>query len=419
MSATHNKEKRSMWSFPWNYRESFTIALSLLLISLLLQSTTRACIEPVSAPFNLILGILFIFIIIVLQLGFRTTSFVKWLRSVPASVSAISLMLLLTVVLGVFPQKERPETMFGTDAILSSWPFLIAQIYFLLTLGMCTINRMFPWKTRNIGFILNHLGLFIALGSGILGRGDVQRYTMELRRGQPEWRAVDKQGSMKDFPFAFDLQSFDMDTYPAKLGLANINNDKIEQKGTNALRTLVKGDNYTFNNLNIQVIDYLENSKFTGEKYDHVNEIGAVPSAYLRVRSENPKIDTTGWISCGSFNTSYSILPIDQKYALVMLRPEARKFSTSVNVYYKDKSSEKATIEVNKPYTADSWNVYQLSYDEKYGKYSPLSIIELVRDPWLPVVYLGVFMMILGSVYIILKGAGGSQEFKQEKDNEL
>lgn len=87
-----------------------------------------------------------------------------------------------------------------------------------------------------------------------------------------------------------------------------------------------------------------------------------------------------------------------------MLRPEAKKFSSAVNVYYKDGQGEKANIEVNKPFATSGWKIYQLSYDEKFGKWSELSVIELVRDPWLPVVYTGIFMMIAGAIYLIFKG---------------
>ena len=50
------------------------------------------------------------------------------------------------------------------------------------------------------------------------------------------------------------------------------------------------------------------------------------------------------------------------------------------------------------------WKMYQLSYDERFGKYSTTSTIEFVKDPWLPVVYLGVFMMIGGAIYLFFIG---------------
>ncbi len=39
-----------------------------------------------------------------------------------------------------------------------------------------------------------------------------------------------------------------------------------------------------------------------------------------------------------------------------------------------------------------------MSYDEEKGRWSDVSIFELVRDPWLPVVYVGIVMMMLGAI---------------------
>ena len=59
-------------------------------------------------------------------------------------------------------------------------------------------------------------------------------------------------------------------------------------------------------------------------------------------------------------------------------------------------------IEVNKPFTINGWKIYQLSYNEQMGKWSNLSIFELVTDPWMPVVYVGIFMLLFGAVGMFL-----------------
>jgi hypothetical protein len=38
------------------------------------------------------------------------------------------------------------------------------------------------------------------------------------------------------------------------------------------------------------------------------------------------------------------------------------------------------------------------------GKYSKRSVIEAVRDPWLPVVYAGILMLLGGAVYLFWLG---------------
>lgn len=61
-----------------------------------------------------------------------------------------------------------------------------------------------------------------------------------------------------------------------------------------------------------------------------------------------------------------------------------------------------ADIEVNSPLSVEGWKIYQLSYDTSMGRWSETSVLELVRDPWLPFVYAGLGMMMLGAVFMFL-----------------
>ena len=112
----------------------------------------------------------------------------------------------------------------------------------------------------------------------------------------------------------------------------------------------------------------------------------------------------TGWISCGSYRVMYQHLDLGRHYFLVMLFPEARKYASEVSVMTPDGGSGNITLEVNKPTRIAGWELYQLSYDDRMGKWSRVSILEAVRDPWLPVVYTGTFLLLAGAVYLFLKG---------------
>jgi hypothetical protein len=72
------------------------------------------------------------------------------------------------------------------------------------------------------------------------------------------------------------------------------------------------------------------------------------------------------------------------------------------------------TIEVNRPLKISGWNIYQLSYDETKGRWSDVSVFELVRDPWLPAVYAGIIMMVLGAVCLFVNAPKGKEERKEE-----
>ena len=69
-----------------------------------------------------------------------------------------------------------------------------------------------------------------------------------------------------------------------------------------------------------------------------------------------------------------------------------------------EQTNNKIDIEVNKPFFHKGWYLYQTGYDEKQGRWSNLSIIEAVKDPWLYVVYTGIYMLIAGSVFLFWQG---------------
>ncbi len=58
------------------------------------------------------------------------------------------------------------------------------------------------------------------------------------------------------------------------------------------------------------------------------------------------------------------------------------------------------------------WKIYQLSYDESKGRWSDISVFELVRDPWLPVVYAGIIMMMLGAICLFVNAQKRKEEDK-------
>lgn len=78
-----------------------------------------------------------------------------------------------------------------------------------------------------------------------------------------------------------------------------------------------------------------------------------------------------------------------------------RRFASDIHVLTKRGSDFKATVDVNHPVKADGWKIYQYGYDTLAGADSKISILELVRDPWLPYVYVGIFMMLAGALIML------------------
>ena len=95
-------------------------------------------------------------------------------------------------------------------------------------------------------------------------------------------------------------------------------------------------------------------------------------------------------------------LELGDGFSLVMPAREPRRYASDVSVYTRDGKEVHGTVEVNKPVKADGWKIYQVSYDEEMGKWSEVSVFELVRDPWHPAVYAGIYLMLAGAACLFL-----------------
>ena len=81
-----------------------------------------------------------------------------------------------------------------------------------------------------------------------------------------------------------------------------------------------------------------------------------------------------------------------------------KRFASAIKIVEKSGREMEATIDVNKPIVVDGWKIYQYGYDTSMGAESKISILELVSDPWLPLVYAGIFMMLGGAVCMFVFG---------------
>ena len=81
-----------------------------------------------------------------------------------------------------------------------------------------------------------------------------------------------------------------------------------------------------------------------------------------------------------------------------------KRFASEIQVLTKTGKKIETTVDVNKPVEVDGWKIYQYGYDTSMGAMSKMSILELVSDPWLPCVYLGIYMMLAGGVLMFVSG---------------
>ena len=254
--------------------------------------------DALTWPANAIMLAVFIATIIAIYMIGRKYVVLHFLGTYKAAVPAMIYAIILTLIMGLTKQTTD-GTWFNN--MLSFWPMVLTYVYITVILGVIIINHIlhFKWR-RDIPFLLNHLGLFIALIAATIGNADMQRLRMITTVGEPEWRALTVNNEIMELPIAIELNKFIMETYD----------------------------------------------------------------------DGSPK-----------------------------------RFASNINIYTQNGKNFATTVDVNKPVKVEGYKIYQYGYDTKMGPNSQVSIFELVRDPWLPVVYTGIFMMIAGAAGLFFIGA--------------
>ncbi len=400
-----------MWRHPWGYKEGVAIGIGLILTGILLQITIGPLPDQIfHYPFNIVWGISFVVAIIIFHLISRKNKKLSWFSHMEASITSIASFLLLVIIMGftrqysIIPEKTTLLHLLGFTNMLSSWEFALTFVYMLTVLGLTIIRRISRFRIKkDIPFMLNHIGLFVALLAGVMGSAEIQRLTMVVSTDQPEWRAENEKGEMIELPLAIELHRFTIDEYPPKLMVIDNNTGRTlpEKQSVNlVVDSLTKSGQLM--DWDITINEYLESAAVMVTT-DSVIFLpyysnGATTALHATVRNTKGDEVKSGWISCGSYAFPYRGLMLNKDISIVMPDREPRRFASEVSIYTQDERNYQTTIEVNKPFKVDGWKIYQLSYDETKGKWSNISKFELVKDPWSVPVYIGIILMILGAI---------------------
>lgn len=358
---------------------------------------------------NAFIGISFAFILAFLHFFYNDIQAVKWLSRVPASVTSIVLFTFLTLILGLTKQND-PESpvlfkLTGLSHIRNSYTFLLSGLYLLTTLGLVILRRTKKITYKNVGFLLNHLGLWLIVLSGSLGAGDLQRINIYVNEGESVWYGYTGDRQPRELPFTIKLLDFDIEYFSPKLAYIESKNFKIPEGVENNLQmmedemeTVVAGWKIILEELIISA------SQDSLGNYYSSGDTTAVPVARVKAVHTQNGSQVQGYISSGGIMKAPLFLTLNDRYSLAMTQPEPREFSSLIEIMDTNGEIDTAKLVVNKPIKISGWNLYQLSYDERLGKWSRLSVIEAIRDPWLPVIYIGIFMVIAGAVYLFTIG---------------
>ncbi len=392
------------WDQPLGYAHAFVTVVMALTLGLAFHAWVGYRMLVTVPP--LWLGVAgaapLIVLAVAARLG-RGDRFIRWITGIPFAMMSTGAVGLFAVAGGVVPERIWAEQ-FGLSSVWGSWPFLFAGYLMMLNLiGSCG-RRCWPMTYANIVYLTSHLGLGLALCGGAMSSIVLERHTMVLFKGVPTQKMTDRENREWKAPFAATLREFRMETFPPTAMYAKADDrsqDGIDQ--TPGEQFLKAGMKEKIGPVKLEVLEHFAHAAYDGLHWRAVAWKTAAPASKVRATLADGTAKE-GWISSGSPETMPAYLMLGDKEAIFMSAPRPRKFESSLDV-----DGQKIDVAVNRPAHVKGWDVFQFSYDEKMGAASGYSVIELVRDKGLPVVYTGIFAMLIGAVLHLWNGVGGKK----------
>ena len=399
-----------MFNEVWKMKEGFVFGAGLILVGLALQfSVGPIHWSDFAFPINLIFLIVFLLILVLAYWLRRRVRLFSFLLTAEAAVPTLIYAAALTVVMGLTRQvsaHERAIDPIGLTQMLSFWPFVLIYLLLATIVGLITLRQILHFRLRELPSLLSHVGLFLVIVTATLGSADMERVKLTATTEMPEWRATHEQGFV-ELPLAIQLEKFTIDEYPPKLLIINSQTGKSVPAKNPEIALIDK--HFREGNILKWRIRVLKNLPLAAPvvtsdttKYVEWQSSGAVTALLVEAqrmkdgRAVGPP--TVGWVTCGSYLFPFQELKLTKQLSLVMARREPERYASRIHVYTESQKNIVATVEVNKPVSVDGWRIYQLSYDEAMGRWSETSTFELVKDPWLPAVYVGIYMLLAGAI---------------------
>lgn len=228
-----------MWTKPGTQKEGFLIGGSFVIAGLALQLSIGPVTWEVFAwPANGIVFAGFLMMITLIFLLRKKVDVFQFLGTYQAAIPAMVYAVVLTIVMGLTRQEVNGTWL---KNMLTFWPFVLIYVYIAVILGVIILRRLIHlsnWK-RDVPFLFNHIGLFLALTTATLGNADMQRVKMITTVGEPEWRALTQDGALKEMDITIELKKFIMETYDDGSPKRFASEIRIQTKSDKSIETVV------------------------------------------------------------------------------------------------------------------------------------------------------------------------------------
>lgn len=382
----------------------------MLIAGFVLQLTLGSVPEGfLPAPWGAVLALVYVYALVALHMLSARRPALRQFFGGRASVVALAAVLVMLLIFGLVPQSDAVGGMLaalGFNHMRTSWIFCLLMFNLITGMGLSLVDDLWHLKTHKPARVLAHFATFIIMLCGMFGSGDKMSVRLEALLDQPASTGIRADGHAVDLPFMLTLKSFDIEQYAPKIVLRG-----ESAKATDVLELGTDGASADLGGWRVTAFRYFEMAMpdSTGTAFRELRHLGAEPAAFVEAVNLTSGQNASGWVSRGSFLFADRSLALGDGLELGMDAMQPRKFASTVDILDARGKSRRCEISVNHPARVGAWRIYQNDYDTQMGRWSTVSGLQCVRDPWYPFVRVGLWLVILSSVVMFMT-AGKSRK---------
>ena len=395
--------------YVWSYKEGLIMILFIITFGLFLDRFSQFDFTSFSSATIAFLYILYIIILFSIHYFFGKSSFILWYTETPIAVITLTFLLLLLLLMGILPQNNKTVDQYTILNFIfhieTSKVFLLAWFNLFSQLGLLIIKNANFSDKKNWGSFLNHFGIWILCTAFLAGSPDRKHFTLNLiKNGDADNIGLSESNEAIKLPFSVRLIDFRIDLCKPKLSLLkqtdfrNVYQITKDHPSIDRTTSCIIGDWY------IKVSSYLSQAFYFDSIFKDTVMEGSYPAAYVIAVNCNTLTKIKGWISSGSFLQSSKMLTLGNNIYLKLEYPDIQQYRSNIEIYKEGIVFDTLYISANHPVSHNGWVFYQVGYDQSKGKWSKLSIIEVTRDPFLPLIGIGCISMVIGIILLALNG---------------
>ncbi|OGX37832.1 MAG: hypothetical protein A3C36_05950 [Omnitrophica WOR_2 bacterium RIFCSPHIGHO2_02_FULL_52_10] len=315
----------------------------------------------------------------------------KLLRFFASDGFGLSLLFLIILVL-IVATLLKPET---------AREYVYTNSFFFLLWGVLSLSLLsallfrFRFRFKSLGSILTHACIVLILIGGAASVFWGERGFMELEEGNSSNIFYDEKDQARILPFEVALKDFSIEYYPETLERLWVQiPERRFQKAfpvTPGRPIPLQGTGYQLEVLRYEPDSVIDHKTERGpgglnRPESHalwVKVTGPNGSNHRRVLANAPRLQTTD--------------PPGDVELIYQRTPHIKEFQSTVEIRKGDQILRTGRIEVNDPLKNTGYLLYQSGYDEENPR---RTVLEVVRDPGVPIVYTGFIFLIAGLSFV-------------------